>query len=95
MIVEKKKLNKYLGKVGCWNCSNIYKLSIKKGENTAEYIERIDPPCTNCGCRELKAFDEYRIEKDILKDLILQHRMEQITNDVKSPDVRHDHQHIG
>ena len=73
---KKKKISRYSAKVGCWNCKLEYELRVKKGVNVAEHLMKGKEPCRRCGCDSLKIFDEYTTEKQILKDLILHHRLE-------------------
>lgn len=79
-MVEKKKkktkISRYSAKVGCWNCNLEYEIRVKKGVNVAEHLMKGKEPCKRCGCDSLKIFDEYTTEKQILKDLILHHRLE-------------------
>ena len=72
---------KYNAKVGCWNCDTIYKIAIKMGEMTPQYLHDNKVFCKTCGCDTLKMFSEYLIEKKIMKDIILHHRIEHMEDD--------------
>lgn len=91
----RKKNDIYLAKIGCWNCDEIYELSIKKGENLPEYLIANDPLCRKCGCDSLKPYIEWTTEKEIMKDLVLHHRIEQLSKDDEDEDNKvnsnHDH----
>ena len=76
-VVKRKKTLKYSAKVGCWNCDEVYMIKIVKGVNVPEYLQNIDPPCRKCECRTLRIFAEYKMEKEILRELILHTRLEQ------------------
>lgn len=82
----------YLARVGCWNCSEVYDLSIKLGTNVPEHMINNEPKCKNCECTTLKMFNEYIAEKKIMKDLILHHRVESMSHE-ESPDPK-GHSHI-
>jgi len=82
-----------MSKIGCWNCDSTYSITIKKGITVPEYILGFDPECKKCGCRSLKPFDEYKTEKEIFKELVLHHKLEQIMGDGK--EIKDDHRHIG
>lgn len=73
-----EKLGNYSAPVGCWNCDEIYDIRIKKGVNVPEHLIKTNPPCKECGCDSLKPHMEYVNEKEIMKDLVLHHRMQQM-----------------
>jgi Zn finger protein HypA/HybF involved in hydrogenase expression len=77
--VKKRKTNvkTYNAKIGCWNCDDTYTIKVIKGMNTPEFLQQVDPPCRRCECRTLRIFAEYKMEKEILRDLILHARLEQ------------------
>jgi len=99
MVVWRNKLRRrlyrdksnYLARVGCWNCDAIYELSIKKGKNLPEYLIEEEPPCKRCGCDSLKPFMEWTTEKDIMKDLVLHHRIEQLSKDDENDGMKYAH----
>jgi hypothetical protein len=78
-IIKKKIKNKsqYSAKIGCWNCDEIYIIKIFKGVNIPEHLHKTDPQCRKCECKTLRIYAEYKIEKTILRDLILHSRLEQ------------------
>ena len=83
---DKEKPDKtYSAKVGCWNCDTIYKIAIKMGEMTPQYLHDNKVYCKTCGCDTLKMFSEYLIEKKIMKDIILHHRIEHMSDDDEKP----------
>jgi len=73
----------YPAKIGCWNCDHIYDISIAKGVMAPQYLSESKIKCKNCGCDTLKMFSEYRIDKKIMKDVILHHRIEHPPEDEK------------
>lgn len=86
-----KKPEYYQAKVGCWNCDIIYEIDITKGLNTPEYLMNVEVPCIKCGCDTLKMLSEYKIEKKIMKDVILHHRIEHMEQAQHTAPVKHDH----
>ena len=86
----KKKVS-YQAKVGCWNCDSVYEIAIKLGNNTPQYLIDKEPNCRNCGCPSLKMFNEWRVEKKMMKDLMLHHRITAMENDQGNPNAEHDH----
>ena len=87
--MDKKVSKSYLAKIGCWNCSEEYNISVKKGIVTPIHLVNKKLKCRKCGCDSLRAFDEYKINKEIAKDLVLQAKLEEtmITDD----HISHDH----
>ena len=88
----KRKTSRYNAKIGCWNCDEVYMIKIVKGVNVPEYLQSIDPPCRKCECRTLRIFAEYKMEKEILRELILHARLEQTHEHDNTPT---DHVHYG
>jgi len=84
--------NSYLAKMGCWNCDTIHTIKITKGITVPDFIIDTHPQCKKCGCNSLKPFIEYTTEKQIMKDLVLHHRIEQM-HEIEEHDTKHDHQH--
>lgn len=84
----------YEARVGCWNCDEKYTISVLKGHITPQYIVDADIHCRGCGCDTLKMLSEYNIEKKIMKDVILHHRIEQL-HEEQPHEPRKDHIHIG
>lgn len=85
---------KYSAHVGCWNCDDVYFIKIMKGYNCPEYLIKSKDPCRSCGCDSLKPYIEYINEKEIMKDVILHHRMQQMEE--KEPQgAPIDHKHFG
>jgi len=80
----------YSAKIGCWNCDNIYEIIIAKGKMAPQYLIDSKLKCKHCGCDSLRTFAEYRIDKKIMKDVILHHRIEHPPEDddkkKKAPD---------
>ena len=91
--IKKEPKETYSAKVGCWNCDNIYEISISKGTMTPQYLMDTKLKCTKCGCDTLKMFSEYRIDKKIMKDVILHHKIEHPPED-EGKNGR-DHAHYG
>ena len=95
----KRKVNRkgnavstYSAKIGCWNCDDIYKIKIIKGINVPEYLQAKDPKCRSCECNTLRIYAEYKMEKEILRELILHSRLDQ-SHEVE--DRSADHSHYG
>ncbi len=83
--------------VGCWNCDDVYNINIKKGINCPEYLINSKKPCRRCGCDTLKPHVEFINEKEIMKELVLHHRMQQL-EEGKMEEVKtntNDHKHFG
>lgn len=91
--VRKPTKEYYKANVGCWNCDLLYEINVVRGEITPYYIANNKLVCKGCGCDSLKVLNEYKIEKKILKDVILHHRIEHMHEEPKAPN--RDHQHIG
>ncbi len=86
----------YTAYVGCWNCDNVFGITIKKGIIAAEWVMNAKPKCTQCGCETLKVHNEYVIEKEIMKDVILHAKighMDSMPQAGQPP--RKEHQHFG
>ena len=83
----------YEGKVGCWNCDNVYHIPVTFGIVVPEYLVKEDPKCVKCGCQTLKRFNEYAAEKKVMKDIILHHNIEHL----EDPDIGagNEHSHYG
>jgi len=93
-LSEKLDTESYSAPVGCWNCDETYSIMIKKGTNCPEYLIKAKKPCRKCGCDSLKHYVEYTTEKEIMKDVILHHRVQQMEEKLpKEPSS--DHRHIG
>ena len=92
-VQKKKKVSNYKARVGCWNCDYTYWLSIKKGINLPEYLVNSNPLCKRCGCDALKVYLEFKTEKEILKELILHHRLEHLSGSEEEQST--DHRHYG
>jgi hypothetical protein len=90
--VKSKPTSKYSAKIGCWNCDDVYKIKIIKGVNVPEYLQQIDPKCRRCECNSLRIYAEYKMEKEILRELILHSRLDQ-SHEVE--DRSADHSHYG
>ena len=90
--VKSKPISKYSAKIGCWNCDDVYKIKIIKGINVPEYLQTIDPKCRRCECKTLRIYAEYKMEKEILRELILHSRLDQ-SHEVE--DRSADHSHYG
>ncbi len=93
-MAKKKPVKKpvsYKAKLGCWNCDNVYHVAVKLGTNTPQYLMEKDPTCKHCGCTTLKMFAEWKVEKKILKDLILHGKITAIENEQVLPKRNHDH----
>jgi len=81
----------YSAKVGCWNCDDIYEVSVIKGKMASQYIMENKLKCKRCGCDTLKMFSEYRIDKKIMKDVILHHKIEHPPEDEEKKNRKPDH----
>lgn len=79
----------YSAKVGCWNCDDIYEVSVIKGKIASQYIMENKLKCKRCGCDTLKMFSEYRIDKKIMKDVILHHKIEHPPDNEEKKDHEH------
>ena len=90
--VKGNTVSKYSAKIGCWNCDDVYKIKIIKGINTPEYLQTTDPKCRRCECKTLRIYAEYKMEKEILRELILHSRLDQ-SHEVE--DRSADHSHYG
>ena len=88
----KRKTSKYNAKVGCWNCDEIYTIKIVKGVNVPEYLQSIDPPCRRCECQSLRIYAEYKVEKEVLKELVLHARLD---HSHETEPTTTDHSHYG
>ncbi|RLD63426.1 MAG: hypothetical protein DRI84_09635 [Bacteroidetes bacterium] len=86
----KKYATKYNAKIGCWNCDEIYTIKIVKGINVPEYLQTMNPKCRRCECKTLRIYAEYKMEKEILRELILHTRLEQ-SHEVQHPPSDHSH----
>jgi len=80
----------YSAKIGCWNCDDIYKIKIIKGINVPEYLQAKDPKCRSCECNTLRIYAEYKMEKEILRELILHSRLDQ-SHEVEDRSANHNH----
>jgi len=89
--VSDKSVETYPAKVGCWNCDHIYEISIAKGTMTPQHLMDSKLKCKNCGCDTLKMFSEYRIDKKIMKDVILHHKIEHPPEDEEKNGKTHAH----
>ncbi len=87
----KNKVETYVAKIGCWNCDSIYEISVAKGTMSSQYIAEDKLKCKKCGCKTLKSFAEYRIDKKIMKDVILHHRIENPPEEEERRNKLHDH----
>ena len=87
----KNKVETYVAKIGCWNCDSIYEISVAKGTMASQYIMKSKLKCKKCGCQTLKMFTEYRIDKKIMKDVILHHRIEHPPEDEEKKNKYPDH----
>jgi len=83
---------KYSAKIGCWNCDEIYTIKISKGINVPEYLQSIDPPCRRCECQSLRIYAEYKVEKEVLKELVLHARLDH-SHEIEP--TTSDHSHYG
>jgi len=84
-----KKIN-YQGKVGCWNCNTVYNIAVKLGTPMPEYLMKKKTKCRHCGCDTIRMFSEYVVNKKIMKDLVLQGKLDEMSKPPKSP-IKHDH----
>ena len=87
----KKPVETYTVKIGCWNCDYIYDILVAKGKIAPQYIMESKLKCKKCDCETLKMFSEYRIDKKIMKDVILHHRIEHPPEDEEKKNKKHDH----
>lgn len=90
-------ISKYRARIGCWNCDSVYSILIKKGTNTPEFLVNKGIVCRNCGCKSMKMYNEYKVEKKIMKDVMLHAKIEHMSN-MPPPNIqikKHDHHHIG
>lgn len=87
---SKKKIKTYEAKVGCWNCDDVYVIPIKIGQITPQYINDSKIECKKCGCDTLKMYKEYQIEKRIMREIILHHRIEHMNDDEENKKPVHD-----
>jgi len=87
----KKKAETYPAKIGCWNCDNIYEISVIKGKMTNQHLLDTKLKCKKCGCMTLKMFAEYRIDRKIMKDVMLHHRIEHPPEEEERKNKKHDH----
>ncbi len=81
----------YKANVGCWNCDSKYQIDIPWGEITPQFLLENDIFCEGCGCDTIKMLSEYNIEKKIMKDIILHHRIEHLEDDDKNEQKNHSH----
>jgi len=88
----KRNTTKYNAKIGCWNCDEVYTIKIVKGVNVPEYLQSMNPECRSCECKTLRIYAEYKMEKEILRELILHTRLEQSHEDEHPPS---NHSHYG
>ncbi len=86
-------LKYYEARVGCWNCDEKYTILIVMGHNTPQYLADKKLLCRMCGCDTLKMFAEYKIEKNIMKEVILHHRIEHMHDD-QHKEPSNDQSHI-
>ena len=89
---SKRKTTMYTAKVGCWNCDEIYTIKIVKGVNIPEYLQTIDPACRRCECKALRIYAEYKVEKEVLKELVLHARLDH-SHEIEP--TTSDHSHYG
>ena len=80
-----------------WNLYDLIKhyneLESKNKELSEQLgLENVDPQCRKCECRTLRIFAEYKMEKEILRELILHARLEQTHEHDNTPT---DHVHYG
>ena len=80
----------YDAKIACWNCEKIFDIKVSRGTIVFEHITRNKLVCENCGCNTLKVYAEYKIDKRIMKDLVLHTKIQQQENQ-PPPDKKHDH----
>jgi hypothetical protein len=73
-------INFYSAQVGCWNCDTTYTIDIPNGTVVPQYIGETKIFCLGCGCNTLKMLAEYKIEKEIMKEIILHNRTEHTHN---------------
>lgn len=85
----------YTAYVGCWNCDNQYGINIRKGIIAAQWIMETKPRCTQCGCETLKVHNEYTIEKEIMKDVILHAKIGHMDMMPSNAPPKKEHQHFG
>jgi len=90
----KKKIS-YQAKVGCWNCDSAYEIAVKIGQITPQFLVDKEMKCRTCGCETLKMFAEYRIEKKIMKEVILHHRIEHLHDNEEPQEPNKNHNHFG
>lgn len=83
--------NSYQAKVGCWNCQSEYNILVKKGIVAPQHLIDKKVTCKYCGCDSLRPFEDYRINKKIMKDLVLQSRLEEGMHEHGVERDNHDH----
>lgn len=74
-MTHEEKPNWYPAKIGCWNCDDIYELSVKQGMLVPEFLFKEQIICRTCGCKTLRPFAEYKASKRIMSDILLHHEM--------------------
>jgi hypothetical protein len=90
--IKGNSIGKYSAKIGCWNCNDVYKIKIIKGINVPEYLQVKHPKCRRCECDSLRIYAEYKMEQEILREIILHTRLNQ-SHEVE--DRSADHSHYG
>lgn len=91
-LSEKLDDTSYQALVGCWNCDETYNIMVKKGKNCPQYLIKAKLACRKCGCDSLKPHFEYINEREIMKDVILHHRVQQMEEkEPKEPSKDHVH----
>ena len=83
----------YQAKIGCWNCDRTYEILVKRGIFTSQHLIEKKVQCKFCGCDSLRPFEDYRINKKIMKDLVLQTRLEEGMHEHGEDRDSNDHQH--
>ena len=78
--------------VGCWNCDKQYSIKVRKGINVPEHLIVTRPKCVRCGCDSLKPHVEYITEKEVMKDIVLHHRLTQM-DEKEETDSKDKHDH--
>ncbi len=88
---DMKNKETYTARIGCWNCDTIYEIFVAVGTMTSQYLVDSKLKCKKCGCQTLKMFTEYRIDKKIMKDVMLHHRIEHPPEEEERKNKTHDH----
>lgn len=91
MAKTNKKRVSYRAKVGCWNCDLVYDIAVKLGTVAPMHLQDKNLTCRNCGCDSLRPFEDFKINKKIMKDLVLQTRLEEGMHEDGAKRPKHDH----